>query len=339
MKLKLFFLCIILVMASLNANAQNNDLQQIRSRGYVACGTNTNNKALAYKDKDGEWSGIDANICKLFAIAVLGNEDAFEMVNIPSPKASNALKNGKIDFMLGNNALSANQEISSSMSIVDILYFDKQILASRHKPETNSMESFKGSKVCVVSQSFEEENLNEYNQRYVMKFKIIPFPDENAAKNAFYLGRCPLISNGEINLHHVKNSLVAKNNDITLLPEVISERPIYVYCDKNKTHLRIMGKWILNAIKLAEQYGINSKNIESFIGIKSKSIKNLLGINQELWNKFGINPNWLKQALPIIGNYGEFYDRNLGYDSELKISREKNKLLKDGGYIATSPFI
>ena len=114
---------------------------------------------------------------------------------------------------------------------------------------------------------------------------------------------------------------------------------MYVYCSKDNPNLRIIGKWIINALKLAEQYGINSKNIDSFIGIRNRSLKNLLGIDSELWNHFGVRPDWVKQAIEIIGNYGDYFEQNIGSESDLNIARDKNKLIKDGGFIDAIPFI
>ena len=339
MKLKLFFLSLLLFSTPLSAKINTNGLQIVATRGHVACGTDLSNTFLAHKDDTGEWQGIDADICRMFAVAMVGNEKAFEMIDTSSKKAANDLDSGKIDIMLGNMTISAKQEISSPISAIDILYIDKQMFASRHKSEAESMEKFKENKVCTVSGSVEEENLIEYNQRYVMKFKIIPFPDEKSARNAFYLGRCPLITGSEIYLNQVIKSLVTKNNDITILPEVIASRPVYAYCSKDNPNLRIISKWIINAIKLAEHYGITSKNIDSFIGIRNRSLKNLLGIDPDLWTKFGLRSDWVKQALEISGNYGEFFERNIGKDSSLNIERDKNKLIKNGGYISAVPFI
>lgn len=339
MKLKLLFLSLLLLSTSLQAKTHLNGLQTIASRGYVACGTDTSNSFLVYKDEANEWRGPDADICRIFAIAMVGNENSFDMINITAKDASKALDDGKIDIMLGNSAISAKQEISFPMMAMDLLYIDRQLFASRHKTDFESMDGFKESKVCVVADTLEEENLAEYNQRYVMKFKIITFPNEDEARKAFYLERCQLITGTEFFLNQAVKSLVSKNNDITILPEVIASRPVYAYCSKDNPNLRIIGKWVINALKLAEQYGINSKNIDTFIGIRNRSLKNLLGVETNLWNEFGLRTDWVKVALEKVGNYGEFFEKNIGNESALNVPRDKNKLIKDGGFIGAVPFI
>ena len=92
-------------------------------------------------------------------------------------------------------------------------------------------------------------------------------------------------------------------------------------------------------MKLAEEHNINSKNVNVYIGSKDISVQNLLGDNPHLWNKFGLNPNWLRKAIEDLGNYGEIYKRNIGKDSPLMMERRENNLLRNRGLISSQPFL
>ena len=98
-------------------------------------------------------------------------------------------------------------------------------------------------------------------------------------------------------------------------------------------------KWILNALLLAEQYGINAQNINFFVSHNNPEIRNLMGDNPELWQNLGLRSIWVTDAIKLLGNYGEIYDRNIGVDSEYKIDRNQGKLIKDGGIIYPLPFL
>ncbi len=340
MKLKFLFFTMAAVFISAAAQAaESAGLQFIVNRGYVVCGTDTDGKTLAYKDEDGVWTGIDAAICRNFAEAIFGNSAAFRLENVPTDQAARAIAGGKIDIMLGNSAFSARAEISSSPTPIDVLYYDRQVFAVREDTEATSMEEFKGAKVCVLDNSPDLAALNEYNQKYALAFKILPFPSFNAAKQAFYLKRCQLISGGEIFLAGLVWHPINKNNPVKILPEVIAPRPVYAYADKNNPNLQIIGRWIINAPKLAEQYGASSKNIDAFIGVRDASLKNLLGLEPKLWHSFGLHPDWLTKAVKARGNFGEMFERNLGKDSPLQIERDKNYIIDKGGLITARPFI
>ncbi len=339
MKLRAFFFSLVLCLSASTVFADDAGLRFIKSRGYVVCGTDLSSKTLAYKDEDGFWKGIDADICRNFAQAIFGNDEYFRLKNVPANKAVSALNNNQVDFMLGNSTLSAKQEISSPVAAVDILYYDKQVFASRQKIEATSMEDFKGAKVCVLDNSTDIANLNEYNHRYALEFKLLPFPTLDAAKQAFLLDRCQLISGSEIFLRGLNRSVVAKDTSVQLLPETIAYRPIYAYSAKANPTLRIIGKWIINAPKLAEQQGITSKNTDAFIGVRDASLRNLLGEDEGLWKSFGLNSKWVANALKARGNFSEIFERNLGKESELGIDRDKNYLIEKGGLISAQPFI
>lgn len=339
MKLRAFFFSLILCLSASTVLANDAGLRFIKTRGYVVCGTDLSSKTLAYKDEEGFWRGIDADICRNFAQAIFGNDEYFRLKNVPGNKAAHALDNNQIDFMLGNSTLSAKQEISSPVAAVDVLYYDRQAFATRQNVNASSMEDFKGARVCVLDNSSDLANLNEYNHRYALEFKLLPFPTANAAKQAFLLNRCELISGSEVYLRGLNRSLVAKDTLIQVLPETIAYRPIYAYSAKTNQTLRIIGKWIINAPKLAEQQGITSKNVDAFIGVRDTSLRNLLGIDEDLWKLFGLHSKWLEQSLKTRGNFSEMYERNLGEDSELKIKRGKNYLIEDGGLISAQPFI
>lgn len=340
MKLDKIFLGILCCLLSFPALGADAGLRYIKTRGKIICGTDTSTKTFVYTDEEKIRRGIDADICRLFALAVFGDSESFILRNIPSNKIHQALANNKIDIMLGNTSVSAQTEVSTSISPVDILYYDKQVFAMKtpeHMP--SSMEEFRGAKVCVLQNSPYEENLRAYNHHYGLEFKILPFASSTALREAFYLNRCNLITGSQIYLRGLAVSPVAQNTQISVLPEEVSVLPVYAYADRGNPTLKTLAKWIINAPKLAEAQEITSKNIDGVIGVRDSSIANLLGINAKLWQKFGLQPGWVKSYIKQFGNYGEIFERNLGQNSALQIERDKNYLWDRGGMITSQPFI
>lgn len=306
----------------------------------MRCGTDLSAKTYAYKDADGYWRGIDADLCRTLAAAVLGDKERIEMVNVTTNMVSKYLTTNKIDVMLGGAPYSAGMEISSQATPIDVIYYDKQMFLARNADKAGSMEDYRGQKVCVVNNLEDQYNLEEYNARYNLDLKPLPFASSQRAKEAFLLNRCTLLTGNALYLTNTLKSAGIKDENTMVLPEVISVKPVYAFASKNNNALRISAKWILNALKLAEDIGINSSNIDIFIGVEDTSTKNLLGVNDALWNRFKVrDPQWVRKALKEIGNYGEIYEKNLGRESEFKLEREQNRLLKDGGLIIPQPFL
>lgn len=340
MKLKTLIWSSLLLLAATEAFAADAGLRYIGSRGLIRCGTDLSTRSYAYKDEEKVWRGIDADLCRVFSMAIFGNSGSFEMIDVQANEISKALSSNKIDIMFGNNAMNASYEINSKANAVDIIYYDKQVfLAKPLEEEASSMAAYKGSNVCAVKNSEDLNNIYEYNRKFEAEFKPLSFINAAKAKEAFFLNRCPLLTANEIYLKGLAQSVVTKDKSMEILPEIVAYRPIYAYVNKENITLRIVSKWILNALLLAEAQNITSKNVDVFIGLTDNSTRNLLGAEKKLWLDFGLKPDWVQKAVRELGNYGEIYERNLGKDSDNKIERDKNNLIENGGLMKYQPFI
>lgn len=340
MKLKTLIWSSLLLLAATEAFAADAGLRYIGSRGLIRCGTDLSTRSYAYKDEEKVWRGIDADLCRVFSMAIFGNSGSFEMIDVQANEISKALSSNKIDIMFGNNAMNASYEINSKANAVDIIYYDKQVfLAKPLEEEATSMAANKGSNVCAVKNSEDLNNIYEYNRKFEAEFKPLSFINAAKAKEAFFLNRCPLLTANEIYLKGLAQSVVTKDKSMEILPEIVAYRPIYAYVNKENITLRIVSKWILNALLLAEAQNITSKNVDVFIGLTDNSTRNLLGAEKKLWLDFGLKPDWVQKAVRELGNYGEIYERNLGKDSDNKIERDKNNLIENGGLMKYQPFI
>lgn len=309
----------------------------IRQRQYVACGISSDYKPLAYK-QDNIWQGFDADICRAAALAVLDNAERFKLIPVKRQDIGTALNSGKIDIMLGHPSLNASDEIAQRIIPADTLYFDRLIFASRQTREANSMQDFSGSKVCVLRNSDSLSFLTEYNQKHALGFKPLELPDLQSLKEAFYLKRCDLIIGSEILVKDMVNNLKSQE-PAQILPEELAYTQIKAYTSGNSPELNTWVRWIINALKLAHSANITSKNIETFKAVKSPSLQNLLGITPKAWIKMGLEPEWVKDFIPLYGNYWQILERNLGTVSPLQLDIKQNDLIEKGGFISAKPFI
>ena len=320
-----------------NAALADDGFSHIRKRQYVACGIGTEYKPLAYR-QDNVWHGFDADICRAVAAAVLGDAERIKLIPVKKSAVGRALNSGKIDIMLGHTSLTAAEEASQYVTPIDTLYLDRQIFASRQKTDARSMRDFAGNRVCVLKDSAAAAFLEEYNQKYALGFNILPQSSQAQAKEAFYLNRCELISGDEIFINSIVSDLKS-NNPAVVLPEEVAYIPVRAYAAGNNATLNIALRWIINALKVADNAGITSQNINIFNATKSRSLQNLLGIREEAWVKLGLEPDWVRQYLPVYGNYHQILERNFGADSPLQLDMTPNELVGRGGFLSFQPFI
>ena len=338
MKLKFFFVCFLSCLWTTNSWAVDNGWRTIKSHGEVRCGTNLNAKTYAYKDENGYWHGIDADICRVLSAAIFGRTDKFKLVDVKPYQINDALLQNKIDVMLGETPGTASSDIENPITQAALLYYTRQMFLAHKNNNATSMKDFKGKKICIVPDNTDYFVFQNYNDKYGLDLKTLYFKDEARAKEAFLLKRCDLYTGNELYLKNIVKQMNNANIQIELLPEVIAENPIYIQVLSSNVKLAKSIKWIVNALRLAEEQDISSQNVNIFIGINDTSLKNLLGYTPDLWEKFELNPSWVPLVLRELGNYGEIYEKNLGNLSEFQIERGKNNLIKNGGLLGSENF-
>lgn len=338
MKQKFFFLCLLGCFLSVDAWADDAGLRFIKTRGEVICGTNLTAGTFASKDEAGFWRGIDADLCRVFSGAIFGRTDRFKLIDVKPSQVNSAFAHNQIDIMLGDASGTASLEISGHAAQAGIVYYVRQMFLSHQLDGATSMEDFKGKKVCVIAGTDDYYNFLDFNEKYKLDLKPLVFKNNLNAKEAFLLKRCDLYTGNELYLQSIINQLQNASVKIEILPEVIAEKPVFAQVSKDNPKLRIIVKWILNALALAEKRGIDSNNVGIFIGLKDRMLKNLLGENPDLWEKFGLNPTWVRTTVSELGNYGEIYEKNLGKNSPLKLERGNNNLIENKGLIGSQSF-
>ncbi len=51
----------------------------------------------------------------------------------------------------------------------------------------------------------------------------------------------------------------------------------------------------------------------------------------------GLSADWAVRAISAVGNYGEIFERNIGENTPLGLSRGVNAQWKDGGILYAAP--
>ncbi len=334
-----FFLCFFLMFFFLSAAPAQagSTLNRIKQTGIVRCGVRTTANAFAYQI-DNEWHGIDIEICRLAASAILGRQEAVQVIPVNQPNGFKLLESGQIDILNAATPWTMEQEMTSNVSFPAVFYYSALAFIGHYNPEATSMREYQGAKVCVESTPFLLQELEAYNKRHQLDLRIMKAPMLSRAKELLYLKRCDLLFARLETLHseYFKNS--PEEVDLVVLPEIVRTYPTGPYIrDDDKELFKIL-RWLIYAVIKAEEKGISSQNIEDFQNSPDFEIQNLLGQNKAVADKMGLDAGWIYRALAERGNYGEIYQRGLGSNSILKLNRTANKLAKDGGLIQIPDF-
>ena len=314
---------------------QRSPIEQMVWNNKVRCGSDMSVKSYAYKE-DGVWHGIDADLCRVIAQALLGDNKKIQMVNVSQKNMSRALDENRIDVMLSGGAYSAKTETSRQALSAGFLYYDHQMLMV-HKNDSENLKDYKGKKICISTDSDYFKNFDDYNFANDLEIRYLTFNTLKEAKEAFLLNRCQMLTASGLVLNGIIEERI--NSNAKVLPQQIALHPVYAYVQRDNNELRLALKWIFNALFLAEQYDINAQNLSFFASNDNPEIRNLLGDDTKLWTDLKAKPQWVREVISLLGSYKDIYDKNLGADSGYHLDRKEGRLVKDGGTIYPLPFI
>ena len=100
---RIHVLTIAAALAAFTAPAHaGKTLDGIKSRGQLACGVSTGVIGFSAADSQGQWRGLDVDVCRAIAAAVLGDANKVRWVPLSSQQRFTALQSGEVDILSHN---------------------------------------------------------------------------------------------------------------------------------------------------------------------------------------------------------------------------------------------
>ena len=79
-------------LAYAGASTAGVTVDAIKKRGELVCGVSQGSAGLSIADKQGRWTGLDADLCRALAAAVLGDAEKTRFVPLSSQQRFPALQ-------------------------------------------------------------------------------------------------------------------------------------------------------------------------------------------------------------------------------------------------------
>src|SRR5690606_15222598 len=98
-------------------------LDAIKQRGAVRCGVNTGLAGFSIADSQGKWTGLDADFCRTFAAAVLGDANKVEFVPLSAQQRFTALQSGEVDVLSRNTTWTLTRDASLGLVFAGVTFY------------------------------------------------------------------------------------------------------------------------------------------------------------------------------------------------------------------------
>ncbi len=325
------------VAISSSAAFASKTLETIKSRGQLVCGVSTGLGGFSLADSEGKWTGLDVDVCKAVAAAVLGDASKVKYLPLSTQQRFTALQSGEVDMLSRNTTWSLTRDTALGLNFTAVTYYDGQGFMVPKSIGVKSAKELDGATVCVQPGTTTELNLADYFRANNMKFTPVVIESLQELNAAFFAGRCDVYTTDASGLASTRlnDAPKGKSDDYVILPEIVSKEPLGPVVRHGDDQFFDIVKWVVFGLVEAEEFGITAANVKEMAEKSTNpGIKRLLGTTPGMGKNLGLDEKWAFNAISAVGNYGEIWERNI---PPLGLPRGLNKLWSKGGIMYAPP--
>ena len=315
--------------AAADAPAHSQTLKAVQDRGVLLCGVSQGVQGFSSADEKGNWTGLDVDVCRAIAAAVLNDPTKVKFVPLAATERFKALQSNAIDVLSRNTTWTLERDTRQGV-FAGVTYYDGQGFLVKKSLKVNSALELSGASVCVQKGTTTEQNLADYFNGNNMKYDLVAFTGTDETVKAYESGRCDVFTS-DVSQLYAQRLTLSNPADHVVLPEVISKEPLGPMVRHGDEQWFSIVKWTLFAMINAEELGVTQKNVDVMVKSDKPDLKRAFGTDGNLGAELGLSKDWFYRIVKAVGNYGESYDRNVGVASKLQIARGLNQLWNKGG--------
>jgi general L-amino acid transport system substrate-binding protein len=323
---------------------QSQKLASVKSRGQLVCGVDGRLPGFSFVQPDGSYRGLDVDICRAVAAAVLGDPERVQFRDLNASERFAALASGEVDLLSRNTTLTLSRDASggNGLSFAPVVFYDGQGVMTPRSSGVRRLQDLAGQPICVESGTTTELNLADRMRELGATYMPLKFQASDQTYAAYLQGRCAAITSDRSQLAARRTGFPDPASH-TLLPEVLSKEPLAPATVNGDAGWADAVRWTLYGLMQAEEQGITQANVQAKVAEAPANadlpdLRRFLGIDGDLGLQLGLPADFVVRAVQAVGNYGEVFERHVGMGSTLKLERGLNRQWRDGGLIYAPPF-
>lgn len=337
MKISRFSL-LALALAGMTSAHAGKTIDTIKQRDQISIGISSGVPGFSAADSKGQWTGLDVDVGKAIAAALLGDASKVKWVPLVSQQRFTALQSGEVDVLSRNTSVTLTRDASMGLAFTAVVFYDGQGFMVPAKTKVTSAKQLKGATVCVQSGTTSEKNMTDFSRIHKLNLKPVVFDKFDAANAAYFAGRCQAYTTDASGLASVRAKEAKDSKEHVILTDLISKEPLGPLVRRGDDEWLAVVRWVVHGLVEAEENGITQANVDKLkADTTDPTIGRLLGKTEDTGKLLGLDKEWLVRAIKAVGNYGEIYERNVGEKTPVGLARGKNKLWTDGGLMYALP--
>jgi general L-amino acid transport system substrate-binding protein len=316
----------------------------IQQRGRLICGINGQLPGFSSVGADGRFEGLDVEICRALAAAVLGDPAKLDLKLLSSNDRFAAVASGDVDLLSRNTTLNLSRDApgGNALSFAPIVYYDGGGVLAPVSSGITRLADLAERTVCVVSGSTNEGVLADRMGSLGLTYVPIRYRNADETFAAYLSGRCAAVTSDRSGLA-ARRTLFPDPAAHRLLPGILSKEPMAPASGQADPVWADAVRWSVRALIEAEELGLSRANLAARTASaradpRQSRLRRFLGLEGDLGRQLGLPADFAARAIAAVGNYGELFERTLGKGSPLGLERGPNRLWRDGGLLVSPPF-
>ena len=146
-----------------NQNDNISRLSLIQKRDELICGVSGKIPGFSFIEGDGSYKGLDVDICKAFAAAIIGDSEKIQFRPLTAAERFLAIKTGDIDLLSRNTTLTLSRDSfgGNGLTFAPVVFHDGQGLMVKKNSGIESIQELANKSICVGSGTTTEQNIND----------------------------------------------------------------------------------------------------------------------------------------------------------------------------------
>ena len=308
-------------------------LDGVRRKGFVQCGVTTGVAGFSTPDARGEWHGLDVDVCRAIAAAVLGDAKQVRFTPLTAAQRFTALQTGEVDVLSRITTITFQRDVQLGIEFPAINWYDGTTFIVRKSSHVQSVKDLNGATICVQPGTTNEVDVADYFRKHKLTFTPVVIERLEEVTNAYFAGRCDAFSQDQATLAALR-ARAPNPSDHVVLSELISRGPYGPGVMPNDQRWLEIVRWSVYAMVNAEELGLTSMTIERALDRDDPDVRRFVGKSDGFGQMLGLDAAWAYWIVKQVGSYAESVERNI---TPLGVERGVNRLWKDGGVMYVPP--
>jgi len=324
MRLFSALIAVFFLICPVSVSTAGSVYDRVKARGVVRCGS-VERPGLADVDGDGHWTGLEVDICRAVATAVLSAPERMEYHKYETPKDFDAVRNQQDDLYFLTGSEIATQNLAEKVLPGPTVFVESHNVMVATKSNVHQVSDLSGDSICFMIGSACERTLDAYFDGIHKSFLRRPFSEDGEMADTYAVQNCHAVAGEITTLASIRLEPGVNNLSSRILPDPLAVFPIMASTGTADGRWSSVVAWTVHTLISAERHETKwHAGGDRAMPVSAPEL--------------GLDKEWQQRVLKAVGNYGDIFDRNLGSVSALKIDRGFNANCISGGLLL-SPFL